>query len=111
MTRAQVLPYVIRRSLPDGNGCWIWLGCVTGTRPRPVAKVKHRTVYVARLVLWARLRRSIRSGRVAAHRCDNGLCVNPAHIIEQGYSGNLADAWARGLRFRPPVTFTRKAST
>ena len=85
---------------PFGD-CVIWTACLSGNR-RPAMKIEGRVVYVARAILYCKLGRGIRRGKVAAHTCDVGQCVNADHLYEATYSRNLRDAYTRGRR---PSTF------
>ena len=40
----------------------------------------------------------IPSGRVVRHKCDNGLCCNPAHLEIGTQAENVADCMRRGRR-------------
>lgn len=89
--------------------CWEWAGAVGGATRRPQIHWRGRTLYVARVVLAEKLGRPIRRRRLAVHSCDNGLCVNPAHLSEGSYSRNLSEAWDRLRRLRAikaPTTLT-----
>jgi hypothetical protein len=87
---------------PEGD-CWIWLGGRAGATDRPCVwnPWLQQSVYVSRMLLSIALDRTLRPGKLAGHRCDNGLCVNPLHLEEVTHSKNLADAYKRGRRKRP----------
>lgn len=60
------------------NGCWIWVGAKKGNGYRNSwingkHVPAHRAVYTA-------LVGEIELGMVLHHKCNNKLCVNPAHI-------------------------------
>ena len=98
--------FILKVGRPEpATGCWEWNGALAGSTRRPSFWLRGRAVYVARLVLSLRLGRPLRRNLVAAHRCDNPCCVNPAHLDEATQSRNLRDAWTRGRRHRPPCTF------
>lgn len=92
-----------------GSHCWVWLGSskpnycgkryptmavrVPG-KPWPVPLPVHRAV----LVLFKGLRMTSR--HVAAHGCNNTLCVNPEHIRRDSQSGNIQQAHDEGRAYR-----------
>lgn len=93
---------------PADTACWLWRGACAGASDRPCVWFRGRSVYVARLVLRVKLGRPLKPHLVAAHSCDNPLCVNPSHLSEATHSRNLRDAWARGRRSCSPSTFTNE---
>ena len=96
---------IFNRCNPGPEGCWLWLGGVSGAG-RPSIRVGKRVLYVARVVLRLRLGRPIRSKMVAAHTCDQPRCVSPEHLREESYSQNLRASWARRRRACVPSTLT-----
>jgi hypothetical protein len=86
----------VRRT--DLLGCWIWtaktngkgygLFNCNGTRWRA-----HRFSYALAFPAWRR------DGCVL-HRCDNTLCVNPAHLFLGSQADNIADMVAKGRDYR-----------
>lgn len=95
---AQLEALTDRSGGPDA--CWPWIGRrVTrgygGIRLRRPGGV---FIYLraCRLVLSAKLRRRLRRREVTRHKCDNPICVNPAHLEPGSDADNAADKVARG---------------
>lgn len=66
-----------------------------GTRPKKNIGGR-KTVWMARWILEQKLGRPIESGKIACHRCDNKLCIEPEHIYEGTYRSNALDAGCGG---------------
>lgn len=83
------------------DGCWLWRGVVSnggyGTMGvkglgRPVAA--HRISYVLHT------KATLPPGMCVLHRCDNRLCVNPAHLFLGTHDDNMLDMVAKGRAAR-----------
>ena len=74
---------------PQGD-CWRWIACERGNGYGCI-KIAGK-VYDAHRVSFV-----IANGnpptKLACHRCDNRLCVNPDHIYDGSHSENLRDAF------------------
>lgn len=97
----------------NGELCWIWLGSRKVNRSgmwyaRMTVRIdgKPRGVKVSRVVLRVFKRLILRRDRVAAHRCNQPLCVNPAHIELVSHSNNMQqcsdDGRIRNQHMREP---------
>ena len=65
-------------------GCWIWRWDTR--KGYPYVVYQRRKVGIARLVLGIQ-----DADLVARHRCDNPICVNPAHLVSGSTRDNADD--------------------
>lgn len=91
-------------SRPNDEGCWLWMGSVTRNKAKGSeyygrltvrAAGKVRRVFAHRYALAASLGVSEGKIRVACHRCNVPLCVNPAHLYNGTPKTNARDRVAR----------------
>jgi hypothetical protein len=81
------------------DGCWNWL---TPSRPTEKRPARANTFWLdgrpvsAHRAAWLIYRGPIPDGLIIRHTCDNGLCVNSAHMLLGTYADNTADMFARG---------------
>ncbi len=71
--------------------CWLWrglrarrYGSIRGHGPDYVKRPAHR-------VAWELAYGSIPGGLFVLHRCDNPVCVNPAHLFLGTHQDNMRD--------------------
>lgn len=96
LTFDEVHALLLARCIPEPNsGCLLWEGCV----PAPKAG-KHQLYGSIRLhgkmvathrVAWQAVHGPIPPGVQILHRCDVGLCCNPAHLFAGDNESNIAD--------------------
>lgn len=77
------------------GGCWLWTGPTGSGRPRLMPERGQRDRLAYRLT-YELLVRPIPQGVVLCHRCDQPLCVNPAHLFPGSQSDNVRDMWQKG---------------
>ena len=77
------------------DDCWPWLGTLTDSG--------YGRIYIAgRRIIATRISWEIANGKpfpeglIACHRCDNPICVNPAHIWPGTSQDNIDDCIAKG---------------
>jgi len=86
----------------DNSGCWIWLGCTNdfqrakGTNSRPVMRHNGKPRRLVYYITFELFKSKIPTGLWVLHRCDNALCVNPAHLFLGTNSDNMRDCAAKG---------------
>jgi HNH endonuclease len=75
--------------------CWIWTGATDGRYGLLDTAKAHR-------VSWIVNRGPIPLGRHILHRCDNTLCVQPAHLFLGDPAANARDRQAKGRTVLSP---------
>lgn len=85
-----------------GDGCWPWTAKVTSRAPVPRG---HFTIdgrpFLASRVAWTIVNGPIPDGLFVLHRCDDGVCCNPAHLFLGTRSDNSLDMIAKGRQSQP----------
>lgn len=98
--------YIFDRSRVEfQTSCWTWVGrsasyskkhptgIVRALGPGVRKEVAHRAAY--RVFVG-----SVPPGMVVCHRCDNSLCVNPAHLFVGTQKDNMEDCCRKGRQNR-----------
>lgn len=86
------------------DDCWPWTGAQDGhgygtlqigTQDKPYPEKAPRVSYVLHCG-------AIPDGALVCHRCDNPICVNPAHLWLGTHTDNITDCYAKERRDPPP---------
>jgi hypothetical protein len=75
------------------SGCWLWEGYARHITPnylQPEGSYKGKKLRVAKIA-WLLHNGEIPSGMHVLHRCNNSLCVNPAHLYLGSHQQNMRD--------------------
>lgn len=100
-TRREVRQIWKHRILPrvrKTSTCWWWKGSVSSSGYGSVTI--HQKRYSPHVLAYRAWKGEIPEGQQVRHRCDNPLCVRPAHLLTGTHKDNAADREARG-RGRP----------
>lgn len=82
------------------SGCWIWLRSLT---PKGYGQLTFRKKHMeAHRASWEAFNGPIPPGMHILHKCNNTMCVNPAHFYLGGNLENCADRIAAGTHVAPP---------
>lgn len=84
---------VDRSGGPDA--CWTWQGAITSKHGYGCFSVGRGVVRGAHKLAWV-LTHGDPKGLCICHRCDNRVCVNPAHMFLGTKKDNMEDAVSKG---------------
>ena len=80
------------------NGCVLWAGIEDAKGRGIIYSSTHRRgqrVFIASRVAWELAHGPIPEGQCVLHVCDNGLCINVAHLFLGTQRDNIADMVAK----------------
>ena len=80
----------------DDGGCWIWKGAKNNLGYGQFHITGFRPMFMAHRVSYAIFIGPIPEGYVVMHKCDNHLCVNPAHLTVGNQQENIQDMISKG---------------
>lgn len=83
------------------NGCWEYNNERCGKMHAPVTFKGVHTH--AHRISWELHHGKIPKGKFILHNCDNGICVNPAHLRIGTQKENMHDMFSRGRGYKFPV--------
>ena len=83
-------------SINKENGCWDWIGSVS--RGYGYIGKDAKTNIAAHKFSYLHHVGPVPSGMLVLHRCNNSLCVNPAHLKLGTHADNMADMKKAGTR-------------
>jgi len=75
------------------NSCWLWTSAVStgGYGSFSATSIGLSRSAPAHRVSWILTNGNIPGGLYVLHRCDNRLCVNPAHLFLGSHMDNMVD--------------------
>jgi hypothetical protein len=96
----------VEKAGPDD--CWLWAGATVPNGYGKISRGGSSGLLLAHRVSWILAKSEIPEGQLVLHRCDNRLCVNPAHLFLGTHGDNARDMVAKGRNWQSQVTHCRK---
>ena len=93
--------------------CWNWTGATTRSNKKGYGQAsRNGAVVLSHRLSWEIINGPISKDLLVLHRCDNPLCVNPAHLFLGSQSDNMKDCIAKGrFIFNTPPKVARNLKT
>jgi HNH endonuclease len=83
--------------------CWLWLGARTGNHGYGSVGIERgKTTTTAHRIAWQLEHGTDPGAMHVLHKCDNKLCVRPAHLFIGTQAENIADMMAKGRYVSAP---------
>ena len=92
-----------RVELGSPNDCWNWTGSRIKANWHGQWRSSDGRIELTHRAAWRLMKGEIPKGLWVLHKCDNPVCVNPAHLFLGTASDNCKDMLAKG-RARPKTS-------
>jgi hypothetical protein len=92
--------FLKRTVVDEQTGCWNWTGSVMKVGWHGQWRNAAGNIEPTHRAAWRLFKSPIPKGVSICHKCDNPICVNPAHLFIGSQADNMKDMWAKG-RARP----------
>lgn len=104
--RRQTKEGFYKRYVELDNGCWNFTGAI-GRGGYGLASY-HGKIHHAHRLSWILTNGEIPNGLLACHKCDNRLCINPAHLFLGTNLDNTIDMMNKGRHRTSPRGIDKK---
>lgn len=108
--KTRFLRFVIKGERP--SDCWLWTGSLCGSGPLKYGNFwdGKKPVKAHRFSYEAFSGKKIPDGKLACHKCDNPICVNPDHLFFGSHADNKNDCIRKGRQWYRPMCGENNAS-
>jgi hypothetical protein len=96
-TERQIRDFWAKVRVGVGDDCWVWTAAtqVSGYGTKRVTRDGKHTMELAHRMSWLIFNSEIPDGLCVLHKCDNRLCVNPAHLFLGTHKDNTHDMMSK----------------